>query len=159
MGPPDASIVMPEITFTLNGEQRRIAVDEGESLLDALRDRCGISSTKDGCQPQGQCGCCLALIDGKPKVTCAQPATKAAGAEIVTLEGLGTEARAMIANSFVAAGALQCGFCTPGIALRAWAFLEKNPEPTRDDIARALDVHLCRCTGYVGRGRHGDHAR
>ena len=140
---------MTAVQFMLNGEPRVVEVDEGESLLDTLRERCGILSTKDGCQPQGQCGCCLAVVDGKPKVTCAMPATKADGAEVLTLEGLGDDERKLIAESFVAAAGLQCGFCIPGFALRAKVLLDKNPDPTRAEIAKAIDVHLCRCTGYV----------
>lgn len=137
----------------------------GETLLDVLRNRAGITSVKNGCQPQGQCGCCLALIDGNAKVTCAMPAEKAEGKEIVTLEGLTAEQREQTAQAFVAAAGLQCGFCIPGLALRANHLLHKNPTPTRDEIARAIDVHLCRCTGYVkiidaiellGRARRGE---
>ncbi|MFQ5525211.1 MAG: selenium-dependent xanthine dehydrogenase [Thermoanaerobaculia bacterium] len=140
---------MPKVVFKLNGEQRSIRPRDGESLLDALRGRCGIDSTKDGCQPQGQCGCCLALVDGVGKVSCAVPAASVQGKEIVTLEGLADGDRKLIARSFVSVAGLQCGFCIPGIALRAWSFLDKTPDPTRDQIARALNGHLCRCTGYV----------
>src|SRR6185436_2905970 len=108
-----------------------------------------ILSTKDGCQPQGQCGCCLALVDGHPKVTCAIAADQAAGKRIVTLEGLADSYRDLVARSFAASGAVQCGFCIPGFALRAAHLLEHNPAPARAEIARAIDGHLCRCTGYV----------
>jgi len=137
------------IQFTLNGQPRSVDARDDDSLLDVLRQRCGITSTKNGCQPQGQCGCCLALIDGKPKVTCAMPAKKAEGKQIITLEGVADDDRKLMADSFAAAAGLQCGFCIPGIALRAHAIVGKNPDPSRDEIARGLDVHLCRCTGYV----------
>jgi xanthine dehydrogenase molybdenum-binding subunit len=137
------------VDFLLNGQPRSITPHEGESLLDALRNRCGIYSTKDGCQPQGQCGCCLVLMNARPQLTCCIPATKAQGAEIVTLEGLDDEERKILADSFVAASGLQCGFCIPGFAMRAKHITDHNPSPTRDEIANALDVHLCRCTGYV----------
>lgn len=137
------------IAITLNGEKRRLETVQGETLLDALRDRCGVRSTKDGCQPQGQCGCCLALVDGQPKTTCAIPAEKANGKEILTLEGLPQADRDMLAKAFVVAGGLQCGFCIPGIALRAKHLLDKSKNPSRDEIAKAIDGHLCRCTGYV----------
>ena len=137
------------VDFLLNGQPRSITPNEGESLLDALRNRCGIYSTKDGCQPQGQCGCCLVLMNARPQLTCAIPATKANGAEIITLEGLSDEERKILADSFVAAAGLQCGFCIPGFAMRAKHITDHNPSPTRDEIAHALDVHLCRCTGYV----------
>lgn len=140
---------MKEVLFTLNGQPVRLSVRPEESLLEALRERCNIISAKDGCRPQGQCGCCLALVDGQPKVTCAIPAEKADGRTILTLEGLEEEERRLIGLCFVAAAGLQCGFCIPGIALRAKCLLDKNHDPTRDEIAKALDVHLCRCTGYV----------
>jgi len=137
------------IEFTLNGSRRRVALRPGESLLEVLRERCGITSLKDGCRPQGQCGCCLALVDGKPKVTCAMPAESADGAAVITLEGLPAEERRRLADAFATAAGLQCGFCIPGIALRATYLTDRNPTPTRAEIARGIDVHLCRCTGYV----------
>jgi selenium-dependent xanthine dehydrogenase len=140
---------MPTVDFTLNGESCHLEVAEGESLLDALRERCGVTSTKDGCQPQGQCGCCLALIDGQAKVTCAVGAEKAQGKSVITLEGVPADERELIARAFVSAAGLQCGFCIPGIALKTKHLLDKNPNPTRDEIGKALDGHLCRCTGYV----------
>jgi len=138
-----------ELELTLNGQPMRVPIRDDETLLETLRERCGVKSTKDGCAPQGQCGCCLALIDGKPRVTCATKASKVEGKEVVTLEGLSEADRDLIARSFVAAAGLQCGFCIPGFALRAHSLLEKNPSPTRDEIAKAIDVHLCRCTGYT----------
>jgi len=137
------------ITFVLNGTSRQIEPRPDETLLESLRERCGITSLKDGCSPQGQCGCCLALIDGNPKVTCATPAAAAHGKEIVTLEGLPAAERTLIGNAFAAATGLQCGFCIPGIALRAHHLTAKNPRPSRAEIAKAIDMHLCRCTGYV----------
>jgi len=146
---PSHEAILTSLEFTLNGQARTVTPREGESLLSVLRERCDISSTKDGCAPQGQCGCCLAIVDGKPKVACAVPAIKVAGSEVVTLEGLTERERDVIAKSFVAAAGLQCGFCIPGIGLRAKHFLGQNPNPTRDEIAKAIDVHLCRCTGYT----------
>ncbi len=140
---------MPAIQFVLNGEPRQITTRESESLLEALRNRCGILSTKDGCQPQGQCGCCLVLIDDQPRLACAIPASRAEGTSILTLEGLSEEERKLIADSFVATAGLQCGFCIPGIAMRAKHLIDRKPNPEREEIARALDGHLCRCTGYV----------
>jgi selenium-dependent xanthine dehydrogenase len=137
------------VRFTLNGESRTIEPAPGESLLDALRERCGITSIKDGCQPQGQCGCCLALVDGRPLVTCAMGAERAEGRELLTLEGLSAREREVVARAFGAAGGVQCGFCIPGIALRAKHLLDHQPSPSRDEIARAIDGHLCRCTGYT----------
>jgi xanthine dehydrogenase molybdenum-binding subunit len=140
---------MKEITITVNGEQHQIAVNPGESLLESLRTRCGIYSTKDGCQPQGQCGCCVALVDGLPKISCAVKAEKVDGKSIQTLEGLSNDERSLIASSFVAVAGLQCGFCIPGIAMRAKALLDNNPDASREQIANGLAGHLCRCTGYI----------
>jgi xanthine dehydrogenase molybdenum-binding subunit len=137
------------VRFTLNGRAVAIEPSPGESLLDALRERCGVGSVKDGCQPQGQCGCCLALIDGRPLVTCAFDAQRAEGRDVLTLEGLSRREREIAALAFSAAGGVQCGFCIPGIALRAKHLLDRSPEPGRDAIARAIDGHLCRCTGYA----------
>ena len=138
------------LAFTLNGRPVRVTPRPGESLLEVLRDRCGIRSTKDGCSPQGQCGACLALVGGRPLVTCAMAAEKADGKEVVTLEGLPPDERARLAEAFAATGAVQCGFCTPGIVLRTKALLDGNPQPLeRETIARGIDTHLCRCTGYT----------
>ncbi|HZU99935.1 MAG TPA: selenium-dependent xanthine dehydrogenase [Planctomycetota bacterium] len=137
------------LSFTLNGKAVTTECVAGESLLEVLRERLGVTSPKDGCSPQGQCGCCLALVEGKPLVTCAMPAEKAQGKTVLTLEGLTDEERERIARSFVSVAGLQCGFCIPGIALRAKSVIDKNPDPSAEEIEKALDVHLCRCTGYV----------
>ncbi len=141
--------MLKTIRLVLNGEERELEVAPDESLLEALRERLSITSTKDGCAPQAQCGCCLALVGGKPLTTCAVPATRADGREVVTLEGVPEADRRLLADAFVATAGLQCGFCIPGFALRARHLVEKNPRPTRDEIAKGIDVHLCRCTGYV----------
>lgn len=140
---------MAAVEFKLNGALQRVEPREGESLLDTLRERCNVTSPKDGCSPQGQCGCCLVLVDGTPKTACAVDAHKTHGKDVVTLEGISAKERALTAQAFTAAAGLQCGFCIPGIALRAKHLIDKNPRPSRDQIAQALDVHLCRCTGYV----------
>jgi selenium-dependent xanthine dehydrogenase len=137
------------VRFSLNGRPCAIEPAPGESLLDALRERCGVASIKDGCQPQGQCGCCLALVDGRPLVTCAFAAARADGREVLTLEGVSTRERELIGAAFAGTGAVQCGFCIPGIALRAKHLLDRKPSPSRNEIALALDGHLCRCTGYA----------
>jgi xanthine dehydrogenase molybdenum-binding subunit len=100
-------------------------------------------------QPQGQCVCCLAVIDGTARVTCALSAEKADGREVVTLEGVPADDRELLARAFVSAAGLQCGYCIPAIALRAKVLVDKNPSPSRDEIAKAIDGNLCRCTGYV----------
>src|SRR5438270_6489052 len=135
--------------FTLNGRPVSARPGEGASLLDLLRETCGLTSVKDGCAPEGSCGACTVMVDGKAVVSCAQPAARAAGKHIVTQEGLSPEERERWAHCFVASGASQCGFCSPGIVMKAEALLGKNPDPSREEIARALAGNLCRCTGYV----------
>jgi len=137
------------VEFTLNGRPQSFEAVPDESLLHVLRSQFGVLSTKNGCEPQGQCGCCLAIVDGHAKVTCAMPAEKAAGMEVLTLEGVSDDERKLYARAFVQTAGLQCGFCIPGIVLRAKHLVDSNPDPSRDEIATALDVHLCRCTGYV----------
>jgi len=137
------------IRFDLNGKSVEVEPRDDESLLDVLRNRCGITSLKDGCSPQGQCGCCLAMVGGKAVVTCAMKASKAAGKEVVTLDGLPGDETALIADCFAASAGLQCGFCIPGLTMRAHHLIQKNAKPSRDEIAKAIDVHLCRCTGYT----------
>ncbi len=119
----------------------------GWTLLDFLRDGLGITSPKDGCQPQAQCGCCTVLLDGKPVLACALKAEKAQGKSITTLEGLDEPHRQQIAESFVRCGGVQCGFCIPGIAMRAVGLCSNGHAPSRDEIAQSLKPHLCRCTG------------
>ena len=135
--------------LTLNGHPVSLEIRDGASLLELLREVCGLTSVKDGCAPEGSCGACTVLVDGKAVVSCAQPAARAAGRSIVTQEGLGSEERERWADCFVASGASQCGFCSPGIVMKAEALLAKSPDPTREEIARALAGNLCRCTGYV----------
>jgi xanthine dehydrogenase molybdenum-binding subunit len=140
---------MPTINLTVNGVPKTLDVRAGETLLETLRERCGLHSLKDGCAPQGQCGCCLALIDGQAKTTCAIAAEKCDGKRIVTLEGVAPSDRDLLARAFVSSAGIQCGFCIPGIALKTKHLVEKTPQPSRQEIATALDAHLCRCTGYV----------
>jgi len=137
------------IDFVLNGARHQVEVRSDETFLETLRERCGITSLKSGCSPQGQCGCCVALVNGVPRTTCAMSPSFARGKHVLTLEGLAQQERDEIAASFAAAAGLQCGFCIPGIALRAKAIIDSDPAPSREAIAQALDAHLCRCTGYV----------
>ena len=134
--------------FTINGQTVSVG-DHHDHLLAALRDELRITSPKDGCSPSGQCGCCTVLIDGKARISCQTSLEKAAGAEITTLEGVDEAERQRMADTFAAHGALQCGFCTPGIVMRTVALLGRDKETTREDAARHLGAHLCRCTGYV----------
>ena len=135
--------------LTLNGEPVSLEPREDESLLEVLRERFGLHSVKDGCAPEGSCGACTVIVDGRAVVSCAQKATRVAGKSVVTQEGLTEEARRRWAECFVAAGASQCGYCSPGIVMKAEALLGKTPEPAREEIERALLGNLCRCTGYV----------
>jgi selenium-dependent xanthine dehydrogenase len=140
---------MPGIQFTLNGTPKTVDVREGATLLELLREGCGVTSAKDGCAPEGSCGACTVMVEGRAVVACAQPAVRAAGRSITTQEGLSADERERWAHAFVAAGASQCGFCSPGIVMKAESLIAKNPEPSRDDVLRALAGNLCRCTGYV----------
>ena len=135
--------------LSLNGRKVAAEPREGQSLLELLRDDHGLLSVKDGCAPEGSCGACTVLVDGKAVVSCAQKASRVEGKSVVTQEGLGEDVRRLWAESFVAAGGSQCGFCTPGIVMKGEALLRKNPAPTREEIARALLGNLCRCTGYT----------
>jgi selenium-dependent xanthine dehydrogenase len=135
--------------FTLNGRPVSLTVREGATLLEALREGCGLTSVKDGCAPEGSCGACTVMVEGKAVVSCAQPAARFEGRHVTTQEGLSPEARDTWAQAFVAAGASQCGFCSPGIVMKAESLLTKNADPSREEIARALAGNLCRCTGYV----------
>ncbi len=135
-------------TFQCNGEETTVG-DHHPHLLSALRDELGLTAAKDGCSPSGQCGCCTVLINGKARVACQTSLEKAEGAEIVTLEGVDDEKRNRIASAFAAHGALQCGFCTPGIVMRTVSLLGRDQPVTRDQASRHLGGHLCRCTGYI----------
>ena len=137
------------VTFTLNGAAVQVRADHPH-LLAALREELDITSPKDGCSPSGQCGCCTVLVDDKAVVACQVPLTRAAGKQITTLEGLPDGERDLYASCFAATGALQCGFCTPGIVMRTKALVDKKGAALeRGDAARHLGAHLCRCTGYV----------
>ena len=135
------------VQFICDDEQVEVAVSDGETLLTVLREQLGLVSVKDGCAPQGQCGCCTVLIDGEPRVACVTPAARAAGRRVTTVGGLEPEVREALVDAFVACGGSQCGFCTPGIVVRAAGLLARG-RTGRADIDRALAAHLCRCTGW-----------
>jgi len=140
--------VAAPLKLTVDGRPIEVA-DDGASLMEVLRDRLGIHTVKDGCSPQGQCGCCTVWVDGKPRVSCVTPARRVAGREITTLAGLPPEARAGWGEAFCAAGASQCGFCTPGIIMRlAGLEARSGGDRSRSAAATALAAHLCRCTGW-----------
>ena len=143
------SALSTDVSFTVNGTPVSVRSDHPH-LLSALRDELDITSPKDGCSPSGQCGCCTVLVDAKAVVSCQVPLAKVAGKSVVTLEGVAAEERDRFANAFAACGGLQCGFCIPGIVMRAKAQIDKKgADLKRDDMARHLGAHLCRCTGYV----------
>ena len=126
-----------------------VVTDEGLTLLDVLREQLGVRSVKDGCSPQGQCGCCTVLVDGQPRVACVTPSRRVAGRVITTLEGLDADVRDGWARAFATTGGSQCGFCTPGIICRFAGLHAKGADHgDRDVAARALAAHLCRCTGW-----------
>ena len=140
-----------QLSCRVNGEQVQLDLpdDDGLTLLDVLRDFLGITSPKNGCAPQAQCGCCTVLVDGKAVLSCALAPSKAEGKSITTLEGLDDAHRQQISESFVRCGGVQCGFCIPGMAMRGVGLCDKSPNATREEITTALKPHLCRCTGYT----------
>ena len=139
---------MPEITFTLNGQETTVPYEEGMHFLEVLREGCGITSVKDGCAPQGVCGCCTILLDGRPTLSCLREPEQMAGREVVTLEGLPeAQARNSWPRPSSRTARVQCGFCTPGIAMRAAHLLDRGLTGDDDRQGRSPG-HLCRCTGY-----------
>ncbi len=137
-----------QVAFTVDGRPVEVP-DDGSSLLVALRDHLGVRSAKDGCSPQGQCGCCTVLVDGAPRVACVTPVRRIAGRVVTTVDGLGDDDRARWAGAFLATGASQCGFCTPGIVCRLEGLRSKGTAADdRAPVDRALAAHLCRCTGW-----------
>ncbi|MEW6730791.1 MAG: selenium-dependent xanthine dehydrogenase [Acidobacteriota bacterium] len=137
------------IEFNLNGSPVSTEIDPNTSLLELLRDQFGLISPKNGCSPQGQCGCCTVIVDNRATVSCVVDAERIAGKTVLTLEGVSERERDIFARSFVLGGGLQCGFCIPGIVARAKNMLDKNPTPSRDEIVKMLNPHICRCTGYT----------
>jgi carbon-monoxide dehydrogenase small subunit len=138
-----------DITLKINGESYEVRVKPSETLLEVLRDKLGLTGTKEGCDT-GKCGACTVLIDGKAVRSCLTLAIAARDKEITTIEGLAQgEELHPIQQAFVEHGALQCGFCTPGMVMISKAFLEDNPNPTEKEIREALVGNICRCTGYV----------
>ena len=140
---------MQNITFNLNGKDTTVAVEPQETLLRLLREKLLLTGTKMGCE-ESECGACTVLIDGRPVNSCTVPAAKVNGKKVVTIEGLDyDEDLSFVQQSFVDAGAVQCGFCIPGVILSAKALLDKYDHPTDEQIRSELSGHLCRCTGYL----------
>ncbi|MCP4418677.1 MAG: molybdopterin-dependent oxidoreductase, partial [Chloroflexi bacterium] len=134
--------------FTLNGEIKKYNGDPDTPLLTYLRDEAGILSAKDGCAPQAACGCCTVQLGDKAVLACVTKMSRVADKTVITTEGLGEYRQGVFANSFVSCGGVQCGFCIPGIVMQSNALINKNPEPSRAEIEKALTPNLCRCTGY-----------
>lgn len=136
-------------TFTVNGTEHDVIIEPHMLLVDVLRDKLGLTGTKYACGA-GDCGACTVLIDGNPTFSCLTLAVTAKGKSIVTIEGLAQGAALHpLQKAFADKGAIQCGFCTPGMLLSAKALLDENPQPTRQEIKQGLAGNLCRCTGYV----------
>ena len=136
------------IALRVNGDLHELAVLPHERLLDLIRDQLGLTGTKEGCG-EGECGACTVLLNGRPVNACLILAPQADGAEVVTIEGLSQDgALSLLQATFVDLGAVQCGFCSPGMIMTAKALLDKNSDPTEGDVRDALAGNLCRCTGY-----------
>jgi carbon-monoxide dehydrogenase small subunit len=141
--------VKRELHITVNGDAHHLLVDTHRTLLEVIRDEIGLTGTKNGCGA-GECGACTVLLDGEPVNSCLVLAHEADGLEVVTIEGLAHgDQLHPVQQAFVAQGAIQCGFCTPGMVMSAKALLDRNPDPTRQEILDGLRGNLCRCTGYV----------
>jgi carbon-monoxide dehydrogenase small subunit len=138
-----------QITLKVNGDEYPVAVQPWRTLVEVLREDLGLTGTKIGCQT-GDCGACTVLIDGRSVTSCLTLAVAADGREITTIEGLAPSADDLhpIQEAFVEHGAIQCGYCTPGMVMSAKYFLDRNPDPTEEQIRKGLSGNLCRCTGY-----------
>ncbi|MEW6266312.1 MAG: (2Fe-2S)-binding protein [Thermodesulfobacteriota bacterium] len=141
---------MRKLEFTVNGEPVSVIVEPGDMLLDVLRRSLGLTGAKEGCG-LGECGACTVIVNGRAVNSCITPALEVEDAEVITIEGLTAEDGRLSAlqQAFVEHGAIQCGFCTPGMVLSAKALLDENPAPSEKEVRTALAGNLCRCTGYV----------
>jgi carbon-monoxide dehydrogenase small subunit len=136
------------VRFRLNGRDVEVDVPPGRRLLDLLREDLGLTGTKEGCG-EGECGACTVVVDGQPRLACLTAAIQVDGKEVLTIEGLAQSgALHPLQQAFIEAGGVQCGFCTPGIIMAAYALLSQNPHPTREEVRAWLSGNLCRCTGY-----------
>lgn len=138
------------ISFLLNGELQELDVEDHWTLLYLLREKLGLTGTKEGCG-SGECGACTVVVDGKAINSCLYLAVEADGKEVLTIEGMAAPDGTLhpLQRAFVEHGAIQCGFCTPGMIMSAKALLDENPNPTEEEIRHALAGNLCRCTGYI----------
>ncbi len=140
---------MIKIKFTVNSEEREIVTEPTRTLLSILREELGLTGTKEGCG-KGECGACTVIMDGKPVPSCLVLACQLDGCEITTIEGLSENGNLdPLQKAFIEEGAVQCGFCIPGMIMSAKALLMRNPSPTEDEIKEAISGNLCRCTGYT----------
>jgi carbon-monoxide dehydrogenase small subunit len=145
----DRNSLLLKISFTLNGKPVEIDVRPWDTALAVLRDQLGLKGTKEGCGI-GECGACTILVDGLAVDSCLMPAPKLDGRKVETVEGLRQgEALHPLQEAFLSKGAVQCGYCTPGMLMSAKALLDRNPDPERNELVEALSGNLCRCTGYV----------
>lgn len=136
------------MNFNVNGKDYNVEADPSMRLIDLIRDVIGLTGTKEGCS-EGECGACTVIMDGETVTSCLLLAGQAEGHKIITIEGVAVNGElTALQQAFVDLGAVQCGFCTPGLILSAKALLDKNPHPTRDEIKTAISGNLCRCTGY-----------
>jgi carbon-monoxide dehydrogenase small subunit len=138
-----------KIELTVNGRRRSLTVKPNDLLINVIRKDLHLTGTKYGCGI-GECGACTVLLDGKPVLACLMLAASANGKTITTVEGLGDEKLDPVQEAFIDHGAIQCGFCTPGMVVTAKALLEENPNPTEDEIKDYIRGNICRCTGYTG---------
>ncbi|MBQ1281822.1 MAG: (2Fe-2S)-binding protein [Oscillospiraceae bacterium] len=137
-----------EMTFRINGEERTVVADPSMRLLDLIRDVFMLKGTKEGCS-EGECGACTVIMDGEAVTSCIILAGQAEGRDIITIEGVSKDGElTRLQQAFVDYGAVQCGYCTPGMILSAKALLDRNPHPTDEEIKTAISGNLCRCTGY-----------
>ena len=136
------------VRFVLNGQETEFSGDEKTLLLNFLRDEQGITSVKDGCSGQAACGACLVELDGKPALACSTRMKRVTGKQVLTIEGFPERVRRTLGRAFVAKGAVQCGFCTPGMMVRAYRLLQENPDPDEDEIRTGLAGNICRCGCY-----------
>jgi carbon-monoxide dehydrogenase small subunit len=137
------------VSFRINGEDKIVQVTAKETLLQVIREKLSFTGTKRGCDT-GDCGACTVIINGQAVNSCLVLAVEAQGADIVTIEGVSQPGELdRLQQAFIDAGAVQCGFCTPGMILTAKAFLDRNPHPSKKEIEEAISGNLCRCTGYV----------
>jgi aerobic-type carbon monoxide dehydrogenase small subunit (CoxS/CutS family) len=140
---------MEAITITLNGQEVTVEVKPDALLVDVLRHELELTGTKEACG-EGECGACTVLLDGEPVTSCLVPALKAQGREVITVEGLASGGELHpLQKAFIEHGAVQCGYCTPGMLISAKALLDRNPHPSEEEIKQAISGNLCRCTGYV----------